>query len=79
VKLPPELQSVLVDSKPNVFVPAAGAWGRSGWTYIELAQARLAEVKELVAEAWRLVAPKRLVASQTKRTKAPPKRASKKA
>lgn len=63
LKLPPELQSMLLDSRPDVFVPAAGAWGRSGWTYVVLAGAELAMLRELVPEAWRLVAPKRLVAS----------------
>ena len=32
LKLPPELQAALVEDKPEAFVPAAGAWGRSGWT-----------------------------------------------
>jgi hypothetical protein len=63
LKLPPELQSMLLDSKPDVFLPAAGAWGRSGWTYVVLAGAELGMLRELVPEAWRLVAPKRLVAA----------------
>jgi hypothetical protein len=63
LKLPPELQSMLLDSRPDVFVPAAGAWGRSGWTYVVLASAELGMLRELVPEAWRLVAPKRLVAA----------------
>jgi hypothetical protein len=68
LKLAPELQSILLDSNPDVFVPAAGAWGRSGWTYVVLAGAELGMLRELVPEAWRLVAPKRLVGASASAT-----------
>ena len=44
----------------KVFSPAAGAWGRSGWTYVQLSGVRLAELETLLLESWRLVAPRRL-------------------
>jgi hypothetical protein len=61
LKLPPEVQAMVLDAKPKVFSAAPGAWGRSGWTHVQLARARLAELEALLAEAWRLVAPRRLM------------------
>jgi hypothetical protein len=63
LKLPVDLQAMLLDARPRAFSPAAGAWGRSGWTHVHLAAARMAELRELVAEAWSLVAPRGLVAT----------------
>jgi len=61
LKLQKDLQLMLVASRPEVFVPASGAWGNAGWTQIELGPLRLAELRELVADAWRQIAPPRLV------------------
>ena len=36
VKLAPEEQSAFVEESPRTFAPAAGAWGRQGWTTIQL-------------------------------------------
>jgi hypothetical protein len=62
LKLAKELQAVLVGSRPQAFVPAAGAWGDAGWTMVELGHVALPELRELVAHAWQLIAPARLVA-----------------
>jgi len=62
LKLTPELQQIVLSSHPRAFSPCAGSWGRSGWTYVALAEVDRGFVEELVAEAWRLVAPKKLVA-----------------
>jgi hypothetical protein len=61
LKLTPELQAAAMDSREEAFRPAAGAWGRSGWTHVRLARVDAALLKELLYEAWRLKAPKRLV------------------
>ena len=45
--LTPEQQADLIERAPDVFVPAAGAWGRGGSTMIVLAKADA----ELVGEA----------------------------
>jgi hypothetical protein len=63
LKLTPEFQSMLIDAKPKVFSPAAGAWGAKGWTHVVLANLEAAVVPELMLEAWRLVAPKTLLAA----------------
>jgi hypothetical protein len=60
LKLTAEIQAMLLSAEPDVFVPAAGAWGRGGWTRIVLAKAELRGLRELVEEAYGLVAPKRL-------------------
>lgn len=62
LKLAPELQAMLCSSKPKAFVPAAGAWGRSGWTHVVLASVDAGAVPELLRESYRLVAPKQLIA-----------------
>ena len=73
LKLRPELQSLALEGNPAAFSAAAGAWGRSGWTHVDLPAVQLAELRPLVLEAWRLVAPRRLVAAHD--GKLPPGRA----
>ncbi|MGH7938995.1 MAG: MmcQ/YjbR family DNA-binding protein [Chthoniobacterales bacterium] len=62
VGLSPEEQRKLVETRPDIFGPAAGAWGRRGSTQVLLAKAREAEVRRGLAQAWRKVAPKKLLA-----------------
>jgi hypothetical protein len=62
LKMRKDLQALLVSSRPQAFVPATGGWGDSGWTMIELGHVALAELRELVTQAWALIAPARLVA-----------------
>lgn len=61
IKARPELQELLLATKAGVFSAAAGAWGRSGWTYIELPRVKLGMLEELLTDAWKLVAPRALV------------------
>jgi hypothetical protein len=62
VKLTPEQQEVLLDAEPAAFRPAAGAWGRRGWTQVNLAAADAATLTSALEMAWRNTAPKALVA-----------------
>ena len=62
LKLTPELQALVLSGHPEAFYSAVGAWGRGGWTHVKLQAVQLGELRELLPEAWRLVAPKRLVA-----------------
>jgi hypothetical protein len=77
LKLTPDLQAMVLSAEPDVFIPAAGAWGRSGWTRIVLSKAELPGLRELLAESYRLVAPKRLIASQPSLQDEPPPAANK--
>lgn len=51
--LTPEQQAELIARAPDVFVPAAGAWGRGGSTMIVLARANQEIVGEALTLAWR--------------------------
>jgi hypothetical protein len=50
--LKPEQQSDLVKSHPNVFSPAAGAWGRKGSTTVHLDTATEPLVRRGLKTAW---------------------------
>lgn len=57
-----EEQDALVAEDPGTFSPS-WASGRFAWVEIRLATVDPEELNELVTEAWRLSAPKRLAAS----------------
>ena len=60
VKATKEEQAALVAAAPGTFgIPAYV--GRHGWVSIQLATVDPAELRELVVEAWRQTAPRRLV------------------
>lgn len=52
VKLTPSEQAALVDEAPEVVSPAAGAWGRQGWTTVTLATAPAALLRSACLLAW---------------------------
>lgn len=54
--LTPEQQADFIARAPEVFVPAAGAWGRGGSTMIALKSADAEIVGEAVTLAWQRVA-----------------------
>jgi hypothetical protein len=54
VNLTPDAQVALVAENPGTFAPAAGAWGRQGWTRITLANAPAATVRGALVLAWEL-------------------------
>lgn len=61
VILPPEEQARLVRAHPDGFVPAKGAWGRSGSTSVRLDAVDEAMLRRVMEIAWRKRAPKRLL------------------
>jgi hypothetical protein len=61
VKLSPEQQEVLQEAEPASFKPAAGAWGRRGWTQVNLTAVDSATLESALGMAWRNTAPKALV------------------
>jgi len=62
VKLTPEQQGVLLEAEPKIFAPAAGAWGRRGYTHLRLAAIDRTTLLSALTMAWRNTAPKRLLA-----------------
>lgn len=60
VKATPAEQAALLAQDPDTFT--AAPWhGRHGWVQIRLSKADNAQVRELVTQAWRSTAPKRLL------------------
>jgi hypothetical protein len=55
VKLSEEEQQALVRQHPEMFEPAAGAWGRQGWTKVRLDAADPASVRGAILLAWQHV------------------------
>jgi hypothetical protein len=62
VKLTPAQQEVLLAAEPAAFNPAAGAWGRRGWTQVKLSAIDATTLGSALGMAWRNTAPKTLVA-----------------
>jgi hypothetical protein len=65
VKASKEDQAELVAARPDVFAPAPYV-GRYGWVQFSLSKVDNAELRELLVDAWRRTAPKRLVADYDK-------------
>ena len=59
VVLPPEEQAKLLRSRPKVFFPAKGAWGKRGSTCVRLETVDNATLKKALEIAWRRLAPKK--------------------
>lgn len=64
-KLTPDQQADFIGQFPTVFEPASGAWGRSGWTSINLRGADAEEVGAAVTLAWQNIGA--LAATKTKK------------
>jgi hypothetical protein len=62
VKLSPGDQDMRTGAEPGIFEPVTGAWGRQGWTKVNLAAADATTVRSALVAAWRAVAPKTLAA-----------------
>jgi hypothetical protein len=74
VALTPEQQAELIDRAPETLAPAAGAWGRGGWTTIVLAKADAEIVGEALTLAYQRIsaaAPARKKAAKAKTVKKP--------
>lgn len=62
LKIASKRQVELIATRADVFEAATGAWGRSGWTYVLLPHIAVPELRRLVEDSWRSIAP-RTVAS----------------
>ena len=59
LKLTPDEQREFMRQHGTAFTPAAGAWGRQGWTYVEFAGADEAAVRGAMLMAWQSVVEKK--------------------
>ena len=62
IKASPERQAELVDLDPKTFAPSAYV-GRFGWVTVDLARVDTPLLEDLIRDAWRRTAPKRLAAT----------------
>ncbi len=60
---PKEERDWLVGSEPDKFLLPTGSDLRYNWVVVRLAAIDLAEMRELVFDAWRMVVPKRVAAA----------------
>ncbi len=61
---PKEEREWLVGTEPEKFLMPTGSDLRWNWVHVRLAAIDLAEMRELVFDAWRMVVPKRVAAAQ---------------
>ena len=62
IKASPERQSELVDLDPETFAPSAYV-GRFGWVTVDLDRVDRPLLEDLIRDAWRRTAPKKLAAT----------------
>lgn len=60
VRLVPEQQEMLIGAHGEAFRPAAGAWGRRGYTLVRLAAVDRSTLEGALTMAWRNTAPRAL-------------------
>ena len=65
VKLSPPDQEMLCGAEPQIFAPIDGAWGRRGWTKVNLSKVDASAAQSALSAAWRTVAPRKLVAAHS--------------
>lgn len=58
LKLTPEQQAHFLGAAPDAFKPAAGAWGRGGFTIVTFKSAKVAAVRIALEHAFRNVTSK---------------------
>ncbi len=61
LRLTPQEQETALSLAGQAARPAAGSWGRQGWTQFTLSQADAGLVTPLIASAWTARAPKKLL------------------
>ena len=65
LRLTPALQGAFCEAEPDLFTPVEGAWGRRGWTSLELDPCEEESLREALLAAWRVTAPAVLVNAYT--------------
>lgn len=60
VKLSPVDQSVFMAADKGIIYPATGAWGKQGWTIIELKKVRKSLFTDAITTSYCTVAPQKL-------------------
>jgi len=66
LKFTPVDQSVFIDISKGSIYPVQGAWGKSGYTHVDLKKVSAALLKDAMNNSYACVAPKKLIAEQNK-------------
>jgi predicted DNA-binding protein (MmcQ/YjbR family) len=61
LKLSEEDQSVFTSYRDHIFSAVPGAWGRKGWTMVELKKVRQDMFRDALKQSYKIVAPKSLI------------------
>ena len=61
LRLSPEARDAFCEAEPDLFQPLDGAWGRRGWTNLDLYECEEETLREALLAAWRMTAPADLV------------------
>jgi hypothetical protein len=72
--LTPEQQAAFVEELPDVFLPVAGGWGKSGATHVRLAAATEDVRAGALRTAWKIRMDKNAKNAATGKKKSPPAR-----
>ncbi|MCB0487568.1 MAG: MmcQ/YjbR family DNA-binding protein [Cyclobacteriaceae bacterium] len=67
VKISKDDQSLFCEHHPDIIYPANGAWGKQGWTIIDLAKAKIKIIKTLLAISYEMVSIKKSSKSKPKK------------
>lgn len=62
LKLPPLVKESLQETDPGAIV-SLGNWDKGGWTQLDIGRMDDARLADLVRLAWRVVAPRKLIAA----------------
>ncbi len=68
LRLTPDAQAGCMTDHPNVFTPASGAWGRQGWTVVQLDAVSIDALGDALTLAWQAM-PAKLPARPKARAK----------
>ena len=63
LRLAPAVQAALCEADADLFTPIDGAWGRRGWTNLDLDPCAEETLRAALLAAWRATAPAALVAA----------------
>lgn len=63
LRLAPDDQAALCAAEPDLFTPLDGAWGRRGWTNLDLDLCAEETLRDALLAAWRMTAPPELRAA----------------
>ena len=72
MKLTPDAQATCIADHPQAFTPASGAWGRQGWTTVQLDAASLDAIGEALTLAWQAMPAKAPARARKASAKAAP-------